>query len=113
MIINLLRSNYEFLFYFSIFYSVYVIYNKWENLSIIIKSPKIPNNINKKNNLFNKLFFYFTFLIIIICIYYISKNFLGLNDINNNEYRIIKLLLGFFISFLTLFLSIKEKGFKS
>ena len=113
MIINLLRSNYEFLFYLSIFYSVYVIYNKWKDLSIIIKSGEIPNKINNSNNLLNKFWFYFTFLIIIICIYYISKKFLGINDINNNEYRTIKLLLGFFISFLTLFISIKEKGFKS
>ena len=37
MIINLLRSNYEFLFYLSLFYSIYILYKKGRDLYLIIK----------------------------------------------------------------------------
>jgi hypothetical protein len=111
MIIDLLRSNYELLFYLSIFYSIYILYNKWRDLIQIIKSPiKLNNNGGNWNK---KFFYYLAFLLIVICIYYIFNKLLGINNINNNEYRTIKLALGFSISILTLFINIKEKGLKS
>jgi hypothetical protein len=111
MIIDLLRSNYELLFYLSIFYSIYILYNKWRDLIQIIKSPiKLDNNGGN----WNKKFLYcLAFLLIVICIYYIFNKLLGINNISINEYRTIKLALGFSISILTLFINIKEKGFKS
>lgn len=111
MIVDLLRSNYEFLFFLSISYSIYILYKKGKNLELINKFP-IELNRNKGNWL-QKFWFCLTLLVFIICFYYISKNFLGFNYISNNEYRRIKLILGLFISILTLFINIKEKGFKS
>ena len=43
---------------------------------------------------------------------FISNNILDINNISINEYKIIKLMLGFSISILTLYISIKKKGFK-
>jgi hypothetical protein len=111
MIINLLRSNYEFLFYLSIFYSIYILYNKWRDLILIIKSPIKLNNNN--GNWINKFLLYLAFFCFAVCFYYISNKYLGLINISNNEYRAIKLILGFSISILTLTINIKEKGFKS
>lgn len=108
MIINLLRSNYEFLFYLSIFYSIYILYKKWRNLKLINKSFIILNK-NSDNWLQKTLYFLILFLFI-MCFYYVSKYILCINNINHNEYRIIKLILGFSISILTLLISIKEKG---
>ena len=111
MIINLLRSNYEFLFYLSIFYSIYILYKKWRNLKLINKYLNILNN--NSDNWFQKTLYFLIVFLFIISFYFISKNILGFNKINYNEYRIIKLILGFSISIITLFISIKKKGFKS
>ena len=47
MIINLLHSNYEFLYYLSLFYSIYIFYKKWRNLELLNKSPiELNNNTN-------------------------------------------------------------------
>ena len=110
MFTNLFRLNFDFLFYLSIFYSIYIIYKKWINLSFLLKE-KSP--VLYDNNWLLKGLFHIIFIFIVICIYYISKNFLGIDNINNNEYKVIKLTLGFFISILVLFINIKEKGIKS
>ena len=111
MIINLLRSNYEFLFYLSIFYSIYIFYKKWRNLKLINKSLNLLNN--NSDNWFQKTLYFLIVFLFIISFYFISKNMLGINKISYSEYRIIKLILGFSISIITLFICIKEKGFIS
>lgn len=111
MIIELLHSNYEFLFYLSIFYSIYILYKKGRNLEIINKSPIELDK--SKDNGFKKFWLYFAILSLIICFYCIFNYILGFNYISNNEYRIIKLILGFLISIITLYINIKEKGLKS
>lgn len=110
MFINLLYLNYEFLFYLSIFYSIYILYKKGKDLKLIIKSPI---KLNNEGNWFKNFWFFFAFLLFTICFYYISKKILGISNISNYEYRVIKLTLGFSISILILSITIKEKGFKS
>jgi hypothetical protein len=109
--VYLLYSNYEFLFYLSIFYSIYILYKKGKNLQLINKSPiELNKNIG---SWFQKFWFFITLLLLNICFYFLFKNILSNNNISISDYRIIKLILGFFISTLTLYLSIKEKGFIS
>jgi len=111
MIINLLHLNYELLFNLSLFYSIYIIYKKWKDLYIIIKFPII---LNKHSNKWCREFlFFFTLIWIIIFFYFSSNIWYSIINISHNEYRIIKLTLGFLISILTLYITIKEKGFKS
>ncbi len=109
MIINLLRSNYEFLFYLSLFYSIYILYKKGRDLYLIIKFPIILNS----DKWSTKFWFFFVFISFVLYFYYNSNLSYNITNISNNEYKIIKLTLGFFISILTLFITIKEKGFKS
>ena len=113
MIVDLLYSNYEFLFYLSIFYSMFILYKKGKNIELINESPSPDKFNNNESNWSQRFWFYFTLLLFILCFYCITKNILNNNNINISEYRIIKLILGFFISILTLYLSVKEKGFIS
>lgn len=113
MIISLLSSNYEFLFYLSIFFSIYILYKKWKDLKLINKSFILLSN-NKDNTVTKRKIFYVLILILfIICFYIISDNNLGINSISHSQYRIIKIILGFSISFISLYINIKEKGFIS
>lgn len=117
--IDLSYINTEFLFYLSLSYSMYIFYKKWKNFNLL-REMKFTyqldnnnnNNINKSNYML-KILFHIVFIFTIICLYYMLKKFFSLYEINNNEYKIIKIILGFSICILVLFINIKEKGLKS